>query len=168
VDWSQKIGGCPDAGSLPAQSSCEQQLASCNSTDRNSLTGYASCLQNLPVCQTAQQGAWAQAFKSCRTLLEQLSPDCPFELPGGTSSVSGNTPVGDGGCLENDDCPPVSCACADLDGGVNPFQLCDNGHCDKTCPEISCCNDLAQEPTGSVCSGPCTCGSMVCNAGSCE
>jgi hypothetical protein len=170
LDWSQKVGSCADAGGLPAASSCEQQLASCDSTDRSGLNGYANCLQNLPACTAAQQAEWDHAFLSCGTLLQQLSSSCPFELPGGHSVVSGTPPptYSDGGCAENDDCVAVTCSCADVDGGTNPFQLCVNGKCDPTCPEVSCCDDLAQEPTGSFCAGPCVCASQVCNAGACE
>ncbi len=170
LDWSQKMGPCADAGALPAASSCEQKLGSCNSTDQSGLNGYANCLQNLPACTTAQQTEWDQAFLRCGTLLQQLSSSCAFELPGGHSVVSGTPPptYSDGGCAENDDCVAVQCPCADVDGGTNPFQLCDNGKCVPTCPEISCCDDLAQEPTGSVCAGPCVCASTVCNAGVCE
>jgi hypothetical protein len=168
LDWSQTVGGCADAGSLPAQSTCESKLASCNSGDQNGLSGYVNCLKNLPVCQTSAQGTWDKALKNCNSLLQQLSSGCGFYLPGGSSSVSGNPAPGDGGCFENDDCPAVSCPCADVDGGSNPFQLCVGGACDKKCPEISCCDDLAQEPTGSECAGPCVCASQVCNAGSCQ
>ena len=169
LDWSQTLGSCSDAGGLPSPGSCAQELASCNSADQSALNGYESCLQRLPVCPASQQASWDQAFLSCGTLLQQLSTGCPFVLPGGRQSISGNPPgYSDGGCAENTDCAPVNCPCADEDAGTNPFQACVDGGCDQTCPEVSCCDDLAQEPTGSVCNGPCLCASMACNAGICE
>ncbi len=132
---SQSIGGCPS----PGPSTLDGLFA-----PGTACTDPHACA---PVCCSCSDGQFLAAAcqnETCAPVASVCSLAESQRNPGGTcqsQSTSGGSSGGGtgGGCLQNADCPVVSCACTNKSGTL-PVQLCVGGICDSTCPATVTCS----------------------------
>jgi hypothetical protein len=62
---NNKSAPCGYSPVVFSRSSCDQNVKSCNDTDKNTAKSYFDCLNRVGTCNTANQNDWAAQVTAC-------------------------------------------------------------------------------------------------------